>query len=211
MEVLEFENCVQIINVIIGVNDAIDFLCTSGIGNLLICDVKFTLTTENNGVYTTELIKPESVICWTDEQYCVPVTDCNDGAFVGTVDYDLCVLFARIVLSKLFTFFPERKTLETDLEIIIHTRQDNTCYGYTVIGIKTQIHIFVGHHVSETHFLGTLAHEISHFLTDGNISDHGDFWKTVFCCVMCLLKTFIDENDVHEMMVASRGANVMEK
>jgi hypothetical protein len=108
MEVLEFENCVQIINVIIGVNDAIDFLCTSGIGNLLICDVKFTLTTENNGVYTTELIKPESVICWTDEQYCVPVTDCNDGAFVGNVDYDLCVLFARVVLSKLCTFFRYR-------------------------------------------------------------------------------------------------------
>ena len=86
--------------------------------------------------------------------------------------------------------------------------------GNTLFGVNwnaydnSEIHIYLGEHVSETHFAGTLIHETAQSLVNTLENEgHTDEWIRVTVRLMMLINIFLTETE-HLLCAAIKGENV---
>ena len=127
------------------------------------------------------------------------------------------------VMSILLTLLDRRMVTFVNLSIFIHEGQHNSdgtrfTLGETVYksSNRLEIHVYLAHHLSDIHFLGTLLHELGHCLVDTfENGGHTEEWLQTTNKLMQVINHFIGEVPVldsarHHLCAADEGPNCCE-
>ena len=113
------------------------------------------------------------------------------------------------VLSLLQTLIDGRRITERQLIIHIYEGRCSSIYGLT---LPTKTKMYLRPHKSDIHFLGTLLHELAHFLTFQEVADHGPQWKEWCIQLMALVSHYLpdiplQDSGCHQLCTRDIGAN----
>ena len=129
-------------------------------------------------------------------------------------------------MSILLTLLDKRLITFQDLTIFNHEGEDEednrtkVTWGYTKYTIsmpEREVHLFLQHHFSDMHFMGTLLHELGHcFVHTFENGGHTEEWLQTTNKLKQIINHFIGEIPVldsawHELCVVSNGPNVCDK
>ena len=100
------------------------------------------------------------------------------------------------MVSLLLNILECRRLNFTRLRVFLHDAKA-TVEGNTLFGVNwnaydnSDIHVYLGDHVSETHFVGSLIHETAHSLVNTLENEgHTDEWIRVTVRLMKLINIF---------------------